>query len=111
MHELAMMEGVVRVCEREAARSGFARVESISLSVGAVSGVVPDCLREFFPTAARGTVAEGAKLVINTKPAVIECPDCGYSGEISGTECPRCGGRAYRLTGGREFYIESLEVE
>ena len=111
MHELAIMQGVVRVCEQEAAKEGFGRVESITLSVGAVSGVVPECLAEFFPIAAKGTVAEGAKLVTRLIPAAVECPDCGYAGPIRGTECPRCGGYGYRLTHGREFYIESLEVE
>ena len=86
MHELAIMQGVVRVCEREAAKEGFGRVESITLS-------------------------EGAKLITRLIPAAVECPDCGYAGPIRGTECPRCGGYGYRLTHGREFYIESLEVE
>ena len=111
MHELSIMQGVVRVCEREAERQGFRRVESITLSIGAVSGIVPECLREFFPSAAKGTVAEGARLETRSVPAEIECPDCGYSGPVRSAECPRCGGWAYRLTKGREFYIESLEVE
>lgn len=111
MHELAIMQGVVGVCEQEAKKQGFRRVESITLSVGAVSGIVPECLREFFPIAAKGTVAEGARLLTRTIPAAIDCPDCGYSGEIHGAECPRCGGWAFRLRQGREFYIDSLEVE
>ena len=60
MHELAIMQSVVNVCEREAKSRGFRRVESITLSVGAVSGIVPECLYDFFPTAAKGSVAEGA---------------------------------------------------
>ena len=111
MHELGIMQGVVRVCMEEQARRGFSRVERIVLSVGAVSGIVPECLERFFPAAARGTVAEGAKLITHTIPAGIECPECGYSGEIHGSECPGCGGWAYRLTQGCEFYIDSLEVE
>ena len=84
MHELAIMQSVVRVCEREAAKEGFGRVESITLAVGAVSGVVPECLLEFFPDAATGTVAEGARLVTRLIPAAIECPDCGYAGAYAG---------------------------
>lgn len=111
MHELAIMQSVVNVCEREAERQGFTRVESITLAVGAVSGIVPECLFEFFPATARGSVAEGARITTRTIPAAIECPDCGYAGEIRGLECPQCGGAAYRLVHGREFYIDSLEVE
>ena len=56
-------------------------------------------------------MAEGARITTRTIPAAIECPDCGYAGEIRGLECPQCGGAAYRLVHGREFYIDSLEVE
>lgn len=56
-------------------------------------------------------MAEGAKLVTRVIPAAIECPDCGYSGQARGAECPGCGGRSFRLTQGREFYIDSIEVE
>ena len=111
MHELAIMQSVVNVCEREAKKQGFSRVRSIRLAVGSVSGIVPECLFEFFPAAARGSVAEGARIETRTVPAGIECPDCGYAGEISGFECPRCGGAGFRLVHGREFYIDSIEVE
>ena len=111
MHELAIMQSVVKLCEKEAAAQGFERVRGIALAVGAVSGVVPECLEEFFPIAARGSVAEGARLDIRRVPAGIECPDCGYAGDIGGLDCPRCGGYGYRLVRGREFFIDSLEVE
>ena len=111
MHELAIMQSVVGVCEREAAERGFRRVESIKLAVGALSGFEPGCMFEFFPAAAAGTVAEGARLETRVIPAAIECPDCGYSGEAKGAECPRCGGWSFRLTQGREFYIDSIVVE
>lgn len=94
MHELAVMQSVVALCEREAAERGFRRVRSINLAVGAVSGIVPGCMFEFFPAAARGSVAEGARLETRVIPAAIECPDCGYSGETHGAECPRCGAGA-----------------
>lgn len=111
MHELAIMQSVVSLCEREAAEKGFSRVRSIALAVGAVSGFEPGCMFEFFPAAALGSVAEGARLETRVIPAAIECPDCGYTGKAHGAECPRCGGWGFRLTQGREFYIDSIEVE
>lgn len=105
------MQSVVAVCEREAEKQGFSRVVEICLRIGELSGVVPECLTEFFPVAARDTVAERAKLRMEAIPARISCPDCGYEGPPKGCDCPGCGGAGYKLTGGREFYIESLEVE
>ena len=84
---------------------------SIRLRVGQLSGIVPGCLREFFPIAAAGTAAEGARLDIEPLPARIRCPDCGYEGPPEGSACPRCGGAAFRLIAGREFYVEAMEVE
>lgn len=69
MHELAIMQNVVSVCEREAEKHGFKRVKTIALAVGAVSGIVPECMFEFFPAAASGTVAEGAKLTTRARTA------------------------------------------
>ena len=51
MHELALTEGIIAIVEQEAKKNGFSRVLEITLRVGAFSGVVPDCLREFFPIA------------------------------------------------------------
>ena len=53
MHELAIMQNVVSVCEREAEKHGFKRVKTIALAVGAVSGIVPECMFEFFPAASK----------------------------------------------------------
>ena len=111
MHELAIMQSVISIVEREAARCGAARVESIRLRVGELSGIVPRCLEEFFPVAAAGTRSEGARLEIAPLPARIRCPDCGYEGAPKGHSCPQCGGSAFRLTAGREFYVVSREVE
>lgn len=106
-----MMQSVVSIVEREASRCGAARVESIRLRVGELSGIVPRCLEEFFPAAAAGTRSEGARLDIEPLPARIKCPDCGYEGRPHGALCPVCGGSSFRLVAGREFYVESMEVE
>lgn len=59
MHELAIMQSVVRVCEREAAQRGFRRVESIALAVGALSGFEPECMFEFSPLRPRAAWPRG----------------------------------------------------
>ena len=111
MHELATTQNIVAICEKTAAEQGAARVLEIRLRIGALSGIVPECLRDFFPYASRGTVCEGATLVCESIPAAVRCPDCGYEGEPRGWDCPRCGGSGIRVTAGREFFVESIAVE
>ncbi len=111
MHELAITQNIIAIVESEAKKQGFTRVVSIKLAVGEVSGVVPECLREFFPIASRGTVAEGARVDTYDIPAAVRCHSCGYEGKPSRGECPRCRCEDIKLVSGREFFVDSIEVE
>ena len=113
MHELALTEGIINIINSQQEQEGFSAVLEIRLRVGEYSGIVPDCIREFFPIAAKGTAAEKAALVIEPVSAAFRCLDCGYEGEIERKSacCPVCGSTAVRLTAGREFFVESLKVE
>ena len=113
MHELALTEGILSIVASEQKKQAFTRVLEISLKVGEYSGVIPSCIEEFFPLAAKGTAAEGAKLIMTPVPGVFACSDCGFEGPLPRHTacCPRCGGASVRLTAGREFYVENLKVE
>ncbi len=113
MHELAIAESVIGLVSAEAKDKGFQKVISIRLRMGEYAGIVPECLREFFPFAAKGSVAEGAELEIEAVPAAFRCTDCGYEGAIDRRSacCPECGSFSVRMTAGREFFVESLKVE
>jgi hydrogenase nickel incorporation protein HypA/HybF len=113
MHELALTEGILEIVREQAEKNGFSRVLEITLKVGEYSGVIPECLLEFFPIASRGSPAEGAELVIQPVPASFRCYGCGYEGPIPQRTacCPQCGSTAIRMTAGREFFVENLKVE
>lgn len=113
MHELAITKGIIDIVNSEAEKQGFGKVLEISLRVGEYSGIIPECIREFFPIAAAGSPAEKAQLVIETIPAVFRCLDCGYEGKIhrQAACCPLCGSTGIKMTSGREFFVESLKVE
>ena len=62
MHELAITEGIIKLVSDEAEKQGFRKVLGITLAVGDFSGIVPECVKDFFPLAAKGSIAEGAEL-------------------------------------------------
>ena len=62
MHELAFTQGVIKLVASEAEKQGFTRCLGITLAIGKFSGIVPECIEEFFPLASEGTIAENAKL-------------------------------------------------
>ena len=113
MHELAITEAIIDLINRQSREKGFSKVLGISLRGGEYSGIIPECLREFFPIAAKGGIAQEAELEIISLPAAFRCLGCGYQGEVDRKEasCPRCKSREIRMVSGREFYVESLKVE
>jgi hydrogenase nickel insertion protein HypA len=73
MHELALTEAIIRIINSQREKEGFSRVEEIRLRIGEYSGIVPEYLLNCFPIAAKGTVAEGAALVLETLKASFRC--------------------------------------
>ena len=113
MHELAITEGIMEAALPEAVKHGAKRILEIRLRIGELSGVIPDCIEEYFNIISKGTIAEGAKIVTTRIPVAITCPDCGFEGDIDRRKirCPQCGGIDFRIIRGREYYVDSLEVE
>lgn len=113
MHELVIVEGILDVIIPEVKKHHAEKILSIKLKIGEMSGVVPECIHEYFGVASKGTIAEGAKVIIEKTPVMITCPDCGYSGEIRKGmhECPSCGSLRFRITSGSEYFIDSVEAE
>ena len=113
MHELAITKGIIEIVNSEQKKQGFERVLEISLKVGEFSGLVPECIKEFFPIAAAGSCAEKAELVVEPIKASFKCLDCGYEGDADRKNacCFKCGSTAIRMTAGRDFFVESLKVE
>ena len=57
MHELSIARSILSIVAQSARDEGFERVLEIRLKIGEFSGLVPECLQEFFPIAAKGTPA------------------------------------------------------
>jgi hydrogenase nickel incorporation protein HypA/HybF len=64
VHELSLARDALRKVEAAARETGGGRVVSVRMSLGALAGVSAAHLRRHFAEAARGTPAEGARLVI-----------------------------------------------
>ena len=113
MHELAITQSILDIAQKAADEHGAKRVQSVRIMLGEYSGVVPQCIQYYFDVISKGTLAEGAVLDIRRLPVVIRCNSCGKESQIDRRHirCPLCGGTDLKLIQGREFYIESMEVE
>lgn len=113
MHELSVTQGIMDIVVSEAEKHGFNQVTAIKLMVGQLSGVMPQLIQDYFDLMTTGTVAEGAKLIIERIPAAIKCDTCGEESLIDRFKlrCPKCSSIEVKLIAGKEFYIDSMEVE
>lgn len=62
MHEAALMRDLMRRIESVARDEGSRRVVAVRVWLGALSHFTPEHFREHFVDAARGTLAEGARV-------------------------------------------------
>ncbi len=70
MHESGIVRDLVHRLERAARDAGATRVSSVAVWLGALSQFSPEHFREHFEDEARGTLAEGAALRIETSQDV-----------------------------------------
>lgn len=113
MHEVSLVARLVERIEEVARLEGFDRVLELRVEVGSLSGVEPACVEFCFAEVARGTVLEGACLVLEFVEAEILCHGCGRASRPEDPAvliCPGCGAAEVQVRKGRDFQIVDLEV-
>ncbi len=113
MHELAVCQSLLEEVKRVARENGAASVTRIVLKVGPLSGVEADLLRNAYPLAAAGTIAEDAELEIEIAGVVVSCSQCGGESPATANRllCAHCGDYRTRLVSGDEMVLQSVELD
>jgi hydrogenase nickel incorporation protein HypA/HybF len=113
MHEMSLAEGIRGIVEDSARTQGFTRVKAVVLEIGALSSVEVEALRFCFEVVMRGTIAEGARMDIESVPGTGWCLPCGKSVPIAALydACPECGSYQVQATGGTEMRVLALDVD
>lgn len=115
MHEYPLTQQIIRIVETRAKESGAKRVSNIHLVVGEYSGVVADSILLYFDLISSGTLCENAVLNIKTVKPMLKCKKCGnlFERKPFTFSCTKegCIGEGEPTEIGREFYVESIEVD
>ncbi len=112
MHELSVCNALIEQVEVIAREHRAARVASIVLRIGPLSGIEIALMEHAYPLAATGTVAEDAKLVIESLPVKVKCSQCGAESEVAPNRllCAACGEFRTNLLSGDEMVLASVEL-
>lgn len=112
MHELSVCQELVAQAE-SIARQQSARVCSVTLRIGPLSGVEPALLEQAYPLAVAGTSLSGARLVIESLPVRVHCRSCLRDSDAAPNRllCGECGDWRTDLLSGDELQLSSLELQ
>ena len=112
MHEQSIVGYLLSMAIEDAKKDNAQRIISIKLVIGELTGVEKDAVNFYFGFMAKDTIAEGASLEFNFIKPQLRCRDCDiiFPKDKLEFNCPRCHKKAIEMVGGRELYIESMEI-
>jgi hydrogenase nickel incorporation protein HypA/HybF len=112
MHELSIVESLLTLALQNAEKANARKIMGIHLVVGDYTGVVEDAVNLYFGFLSKDTIAAGARISYTHVPGQLRCRDCDLLFPMQKQKCcPKCNGKRVEIVGGRELYIETMEVE
>lgn len=113
MHELSVTESIAAICLKHATGNKAKRVLKVNIKLGELTGIVDHYVEFYWDMVTKDTVAEGSQLNFKKLPARAHCRDCDeeFAIEEYDLTCPKCGQSNADIISGREFTVESIEIE
>lgn len=122
MHEVATSQAIAGLVLKEAMQRKAKRVLEIEVEIGQLTFLSPEQVTFWVQEGLRGTIGEGAELIIRLIEPHALCPACGYQGRLPVEEdpsfhwvlpslqCPQCGSTGLTLAKGRECTLKRIEL-
>ncbi len=110
---MSITQEILRIAVEHAGQAGAKRITDIHLVIGALSSVVDDSVQFYFDFLSPDTLAEGAQLHFERIEARLRCRACGreFAPQGMNWNCPQCDAVGGEVVAGREFYLDSIEVD
>lgn len=113
MHELSVALSLIEGVEKEMARHEGARVATVHLRLGPLSGVVKDALLFSYSLACEGTPLANSVLQIEDIPIAVYCAACAREQPAVSMQClccSVCGSPSTQVRHGSELEVYALEL-
>ena len=112
MHELALCDAMLKMVRKVAEDEALEGINSITVEVGSLSGVVPKFIEDCWVAVVDGTEFEDTAIKVETLNGVARCLDCGdeFEADLDKLCCPDCGSQMLTPLTGREMTIKEIEA-
>lgn len=114
MHELSLVEALAGEVEEIMKKESAVKLHRVTVAIGELSGVERDALEFAFPLiAVEGSVLENVELNIVEVPVEIRCEECSTMSkpDVPHMVCGQCGSANVTIVKGKDFLIQTMEVE
>ena len=111
MHELSVTRHLLEIVLQHAGDAE--RVTQLNLVIGELSGIVGESVQFYWDIVTKDTKASDSHLNISRVPVEFRCQECSheFSPGSDGFACPSCDSSLLEIISGKEFFLESIEVE
>ncbi len=113
MHEVGITKNLIDIAETHARQAGASQIQSVTVEIGDLSGVIAEAVEFCFEAVSRNTMLEGSRLIIKRIPGEMSCNECQHKFSVTNLtlECPACGGFRLTTLQGKELKITEMEIE
>lgn len=113
MHELSLVQEVIRILEKSAAENNISNIKKIKIVVGKLVAVLPEAMQFCFNALAKEPPFVNARLEIEEIDTLGRCNGCGSEFIIDHNQfcCPGCGSPSINISAGNEFFVDYYEGE
>ena len=122
MHEFSFAYNIFKVAEATAIKYNAKKITEVLLEIGELTLIVPELLQRSFEMATAGSIAEGAKLVIEITPGKIQCRDCNKisvvsinkESQLTGLQlfqCPHCESNNTEIIEGKKANVKNIKIQ
>lgn len=110
MHELRVATEILDIVGKEMRRQRLVRLESVTVRVGALTGINADALAFGFEASIAETPLDGARLIVESVPVKARCGTCGTVSDIESYVfvCGHCSGTDLEVIQGEDLYVDHL---
>ncbi len=112
MHEISLCRSILTIIQEKARELKAEKIISVRVGAGRLVAANPDIMRFAFEAVTKGTLAEGAKFIVEDEPALGYCEHCQQEAAIQNyfDACPLCNQYGLTIIRGESLEVLSMEV-